>query len=61
MWRGAGLSDRFSSAASTVTEFSARTHLDQSAFAAEMIARRFRLAPATARANAEAFGFGGAE
>ena len=40
------------------SEFSARTHFDQSA-TAQMIARRFNVHPATALAHVEAFGFGG--
>ena len=47
------------SAASSSSEFNAQTHSDQSRFAVDMIARRFRVSPATARANVEAFGFGG--
>ena len=53
-----GLGDRFCSAAPTGFEFSARTAYDQSA-TVQMIARRFRVHPATALAHVEAFGFGG--
>ena len=42
------------------SEFNAQAHSDQSRFAVDLIARRFRVSPATARANVEAFGFGGA-
>ena len=45
--------------AACIPEFSARTHSDQSAFALDMIARRFRVSPSTALAHVEAFGFGG--
>ena len=54
-----GLGNGISSAATSRPENSARGHLDQSAFAVDLIARRFRVTHATARANAEAFGFGG--
>ena len=55
-----GLGIGICSAALSTSEFNARTHLDQAAFAVDMISRRFRVSPATARANVEAFGFGGA-
>ena len=54
-----GLGNGISSAAISRPEFSARIHLDQREFAVDLIARRFRVTAATARANAEAFGFGG--
>ena len=40
-------------------EFNARIALDQSSFARDMIARRFRVSSSTALAHVEAFGFGG--
>ena len=47
-----------SSPASTGSKSILHTHSDQAVFAVNMIARRFRVSPATALANLEAFGLG---
>ncbi len=53
---GAGLGIGNCSPASTGSKSILYTHSDQAVFAINMIARRFRVSPATALANAEAFG-----